>query len=127
MLRIAVGLAYTQLTHRGSKLVGALMGVSVAIILMFTQLGFQGALYDSAVSMPRAFDGASWGSSLTAAGGGDRLSSTRPGPVGGGGRQPFGHGRTDLQPDPPGISRQARTDCRDRPPRPIRRLRHGRR
>ncbi len=56
MVRIAVGLAYRQLTHRGSKLVGALMGVSMAIVLMFTQLGFQGALYDSAVSACRAFD-----------------------------------------------------------------------
>jgi len=56
MVRIAVGLAYRQLTHRGSKLIGALMGVSMAIILMFTQLGFQGALYDSAVSASRAFD-----------------------------------------------------------------------
>jgi putative ABC transport system permease protein len=56
MVRIAVGLAYRQLTHRGAKLVGALMGVSVAIVLMFTQLGFQGALYDSAVSASRAFD-----------------------------------------------------------------------
>ncbi|MDB5409745.1 MAG: DevC protein, partial [Rhodospirillales bacterium] len=56
MLRIAVGLAYRQLTHRGAKLIGALSGVSVAIVLMFTQLGFQGALYDSAVSAPRALD-----------------------------------------------------------------------
>jgi DevC protein len=56
MLRIAVALAFRQLTHRSAKLIGALMGVSVAIILMFTQLGFQGALYDSAVSATRAFN-----------------------------------------------------------------------
>jgi putative ABC transport system permease protein len=53
MLRVAVGLAYRQLLHRGAKLFGALMGVSVAIVLMFTQLGFQGALYDSAVGAAR--------------------------------------------------------------------------
>ena len=56
MLGVAIGLAYRQLTHRGAKLIGALVGVSVAIILMFTQLGFQGALYDSAVSASRALD-----------------------------------------------------------------------
>lgn len=56
MLGVSVGLAYQQLAHRGAKLVGALLGVCVAIILMFTQLGFKGALYDSAVSTIRALD-----------------------------------------------------------------------
>lgn len=56
MIGIAIGLAYRQLTHRGAKLIGALLGVTVAIVLMFTQLGFQGALYDSAVNTPRALD-----------------------------------------------------------------------
>lgn len=56
MLMVALRLAYRQLIHRGAKLVAALLGVSVAIVLMFAQLGFQGALYDSAVITPRAFD-----------------------------------------------------------------------
>ena len=54
---VACTLAYRQLTHRGSKLIGALMGVTVAIVLMFTQLGFKGALYDSATAVAVAFDG----------------------------------------------------------------------
>ncbi len=56
MIGIAARLAYRQLTHRGPKLIGALMGVCVAIILMFTQVGFRNALYDSAVGIPRALD-----------------------------------------------------------------------
>jgi putative ABC transport system permease protein len=54
---VAVRLAYQQLTHRGAKLIGALLGVTVAVVLMFTQLGFKGALYDSAVAVAEAFDG----------------------------------------------------------------------
>lgn len=56
MLRVAATLAYRQLVHRSAKLVGALIGVCVAIILIFTQIGFQNALYDSAVGIPRALD-----------------------------------------------------------------------
>lgn len=55
--RAAARLAYRQLTHRGAKLLGALLGVMVAVVLMFTQLGFKGALYDSGVAIARAFDG----------------------------------------------------------------------
>ena len=55
MLRAAARLAWRQLAHRGKKLVGALLGVMVAVVLMFTQLGFKGALYDSAVA--KALDG----------------------------------------------------------------------
>src|SRR5438067_9219643 len=57
LFRVAVRLAYQQLTHRGAKLIGALLGVTVAVVLMFTQLGFKGALYDSAVAVADAFDG----------------------------------------------------------------------
>jgi putative ABC transport system permease protein len=57
LFRVAARLAYQQLTHRGAKLIGALMGVSVAIVLMFTQLGFKGALYDSATAVANAFNG----------------------------------------------------------------------
>ncbi len=56
MLRVAAGLAARQLLHRSGKLAGALIGVCVAIVLIFTQLGFQNALYDSAVGIPRALD-----------------------------------------------------------------------
>lgn len=56
MLRVAATLAYRQLLHRSAKLAGALIGVCVAIILIFTQIGFQNALYDSAVGIPRALD-----------------------------------------------------------------------
>ncbi|MCJ2077062.1 hypothetical protein MKK68_15610 [Methylobacterium sp. E-016] len=55
--RAAARLAYRQLTHRGAKLLGALLGVMVAVVLMFTQLGFKGALYDSGVAIAQAFDG----------------------------------------------------------------------
>jgi putative ABC transport system permease protein len=57
LLAVAARLAYQQLTHRGAKLIGALLGVTVAVVLMFTQLGFKGALYDSAVAVAEAFDG----------------------------------------------------------------------
>ena len=53
---VAARLAYQQLTHRGAKLLGALLGVTVAVVLMFTQLGFKGALYDSAVAVADALD-----------------------------------------------------------------------
>lgn len=56
MLAVAARLAFRQLTHRGAKLTGALLGVCVAIILIFTQVGFQNALYDSAVGIPNALD-----------------------------------------------------------------------
>ena len=57
MLRAAGRLAFRQLAHRGKKLVGALLGVMVAVVLMFTQLGFKGALYDSGVAVAKALDG----------------------------------------------------------------------
>jgi putative ABC transport system permease protein len=56
MIGVAANLAFRQLTHRGAKLIGALSGVSMAIILIFIQLGFQGSLYDSGTSVARAFD-----------------------------------------------------------------------
>ncbi|GBG03961.1 ABC transporter [Azospira sp. I13] len=56
MLPVALNLAYRQLTHRWAKLTGTLLGVCVAIILMFTQVGFRNALYDSAVAIPQALD-----------------------------------------------------------------------
>ena len=56
MWRVAATLAYRQLLHRSVKLAGALVGVCVAIVLIFTQAGFQNALYDSAVGIARALD-----------------------------------------------------------------------
>lgn len=56
MFAVATQLAFRQLTHRGAKLIGALLGVCVAIVLIFTQVGFQNALYDSAVGIPNALD-----------------------------------------------------------------------
>lgn len=53
----AARLAGRQLAHRGAKLLAALLGVMVAVVLMFTQLGFKGALYDSGVAVARSFDG----------------------------------------------------------------------
>lgn len=56
MFQVALKLAYRQLTHRWAKLAGALLGVCVAVVLMFTQIGFRNALYDSAVAIPTALD-----------------------------------------------------------------------
>lgn len=50
--RDAAVLAWRQLTHRGVKLLAALAGASVAIVLMFMQVGFMNALYDSARAIP---------------------------------------------------------------------------
>jgi putative ABC transport system permease protein len=56
MWRRAFFIAYRQLTQRIAKLIAALMGVTVAIVLMFMQLGFENALYDSALNVPDALD-----------------------------------------------------------------------
>ena len=56
MLRVAAELGVRQLLHRGGKMAGAMVGVCVAIVLIFTQVGFQNALYDSAVGIPNALD-----------------------------------------------------------------------
>lgn len=56
MLRLSAFLALRQLLHRGRASIGGLAGVCVAIILMFMQLGFRNALYDSAVNIPAALD-----------------------------------------------------------------------
>ena len=43
----AIPLAWLQLTRRKSRLIIALAGIAFAVILMFMQLGFSDALYDS--------------------------------------------------------------------------------
>jgi putative ABC transport system permease protein len=50
-------LATLQLRHHLVSTVGALMGVSVAVLLMFMEEGFQKALYRSAVRMHRILAG----------------------------------------------------------------------
>ena len=50
-------LARRQLRFRIGTALGALAGVTVAIVLMFTQVGFRNALYDSALQIPANLDG----------------------------------------------------------------------
>jgi putative ABC transport system permease protein len=57
MVRASLALAMRQLLHRGRQSVGALAGVCVAIVLMFMQLGFSNALYNSALNVYRVLDG----------------------------------------------------------------------
>jgi putative ABC transport system permease protein len=56
MLSETFFMAIRQLAHRARGSLGMLAGVCVAIILMFMQLGFRNALYDSAVTIPEAVD-----------------------------------------------------------------------
>ncbi len=55
MSRIPLG--WLQLRHEPGRLVVALAGIAFADVLMFMQLGFQAALYDSNTRLVRAFDG----------------------------------------------------------------------
>lgn len=50
-------LAWLELIHQKSKLLIALTGVSFANVLMFVQLGFQGALFDANLRLPRTLKG----------------------------------------------------------------------
>jgi putative ABC transport system permease protein len=50
-------LAWLQLTHEKARLLIALAGIGFADMLMFIQLGFQTALFDSAVTLHKALDG----------------------------------------------------------------------
>jgi putative ABC transport system permease protein len=50
-------LAWLQLTHERMRLLIALAGIGFADMLMFIQLGFQSALFDSSVTLHKAFDG----------------------------------------------------------------------
>lgn len=56
MFTKALGFAFRQLVHHRAKLTVSLGGTSAAIVLMFMQLGFENALYDSALSIPNALD-----------------------------------------------------------------------
>jgi putative ABC transport system permease protein len=50
-------LAWLQLSHEKIRLLVALAGIGFADMLMFVQLGFQNALFDSSVTLHKAFDG----------------------------------------------------------------------
>ena len=50
-------LAWLQLNHEKVRLLIALAGIGFADMLMFIQLGFQGALFESTVTIHKAFDG----------------------------------------------------------------------
>lgn len=53
-LPLSTRLALRQLAFLGPKLIGPLAGFGVAIVLVFTQLGFENALYGSATGLARA-------------------------------------------------------------------------
>ncbi len=53
----AIPLAWLQLTRRKSRLIIALAGIAFAVILMFMQLGFSDALYDSNVRVHSQLQG----------------------------------------------------------------------
>ena len=50
-------LAWKNLTHDWRRLVVALVGISFAVLLMFSQVGFQNALFDSQVKLIADLDG----------------------------------------------------------------------
>ncbi|REJ83470.1 MAG: hypothetical protein DWQ36_24485 [Acidobacteria bacterium] len=52
-----VPLARSMLVHRTGRLAAALLGVSVAVAVMFAELGFLGGVHDSLVLPIRALDG----------------------------------------------------------------------
>jgi putative ABC transport system permease protein len=49
-------LAWYNLTHDRKRLLTAVGGIGFAVLLMFMQLGFRGALFDATVLVPRRFD-----------------------------------------------------------------------
>ena len=52
-----IPLAWLQLSREKVRLLIALAGIGFADMLMFVQLGFQSALFDSTISLHKAFDG----------------------------------------------------------------------
>ncbi|MFM8751322.1 MAG: ABC transporter permease DevC [Rhabdaerophilum sp.] len=54
---LACRLAWRQLTHQPARLASAVAGVAFACLLVFMQLGFHDALFDSATSTARAIRG----------------------------------------------------------------------
>jgi len=56
-LLLAGRLAWRQLTSSRARLASAIAGVMFACVLVFMQLGFRGALFESASNLPRALAG----------------------------------------------------------------------
>lgn len=56
-IRLAARLAWRQFTHQPARLASAVAGVVFACLLVFMQLGFHDALFDSATSTARAIRG----------------------------------------------------------------------
>ena len=52
-----IPLAWLQLKHQKTRLLVAIAGISFSVILMFMQLGFQSALFDSAVLLHKSLNG----------------------------------------------------------------------
>jgi putative ABC transport system permease protein len=55
-LRIRTPLAWRNLTHKVRRLLLAAGGIGFAVLLIFMQLGFKGALFDSVVQVPRCLN-----------------------------------------------------------------------
>ena len=53
---VATPLAWKNLTHDRKRLALAVCGIGFAVLLMFMQLGFRGAMFDSTLALPRQFD-----------------------------------------------------------------------
>ena len=56
-MKFKTPLAWLQLKHEKMRLWVAIAGISFAVILMFMQLGFQAALFDSSVQIQKSFKG----------------------------------------------------------------------
>jgi heterocyst specific transport system permease protein len=56
-LVLPIRLAWEQLRHEPRKLLAGVAGVVVAVVLMFMQLGFRDAMYDSATAVQRRMGG----------------------------------------------------------------------
>src|SRR5215813_10691927 len=56
-MRRTVPLAWLQLTKEKLRLLVAVAGVAFAVILIFMQLGFRKALFDSSTRLHESFDG----------------------------------------------------------------------
>ena len=54
---LSIPLAWLQLVHKKVKFVATLAGIAFVVILLFMQLGFQDALFDSAVRVHEVLEG----------------------------------------------------------------------
>ena len=56
MLSRKIPLAWRQLIHEKARLLAAVAGIAFAVVLVFMQLGFQGALFDLCKTIPNNLD-----------------------------------------------------------------------